>query len=101
MPQGSVLRPILFNVFLSGNISRFSISLIALILNDFDFAIYADDNTLSKECENVNAVTKTLRISSKKLFSWFKDNQIKGNTDRFHLILSAGDSNQIQVRNSS
>ena len=91
----------MFNVFLSGNISHFSVSLVALILNDFDFAIYADDNTLFKGCENVNAVTETLRISAKKLFRWFKDNQIKGNTDMFHLIISAGDSNQIQIRNSS
>ena len=39
-------------------------------------------------------------MSSEKLFKWFKDNQMKDNTVKFHLILSTGDSSQIQVGNS-
>ena len=41
-----------------------------------------------------------LRISAKKLFKCFKYNQIKDNTEKCHLMLSAGDSNQIQIGNS-
>ena len=62
-------------------------SLIVLILN-IDFTSYADDNTIYNACDNVDAVAKTLRMSAEKLFKWFKDNLLKFNTDRFHLILS-------------
>ena len=32
-------------------------------------------------------------MSAEKLYELFKDNQLKGNADRFHLILSTADSN--------
>ena len=90
VPQGSVLRRILVNIFLSD---------LLLIFNDY-FASYADDNTLYKTRENVDTVAEILRISAEKLFKWSKDNQMNSNTDRIHLRLSTGDSNQIQIRNS-
>ena len=37
---------------------------------------------------------------AKKLFRWFKDNQMKDNTGKYYLILSRGDSNQTQIRDS-
>ena len=57
--------------------SYFSASLIFLRLNDIDFASYTDDNTLYKACDKVNAVAKTLKMSAKKLFNWFKGYQIR------------------------
>ena len=42
-------------------------------------------------------------MSAEMLFKWFKYNQMKGNTYKFHLILlilGTGDSNQIQIENS-
>ena len=32
-------------------------------------------------------------MSAEKLFKRFKDNQMKGNTDKCHLILGTGDPN--------
>ena len=55
------------------NSSHFTISLIFLILNNIDFASYADDNTLYNAYDNVDAVAETLRMSAEKLFKWFKD----------------------------
>ena len=40
-----------------------------------------------------------LRISAEKLFKWFKHNKMKSNTEKCHLMLSTGDSNQIQIEN--
>ena len=48
---------------------------------------------MTTPCDNVDAVEETLKMSAEK------DNQMKNNTDRFHLILNAGDSNQIQIEN--
>ena len=56
------------------NFSLFSVYLFFVILNDNDFASYADDNTLWNACDNVDAVVETLRMSAEKLFRWFKDN---------------------------
>ena len=65
-----------------------------------DFASYAEENILYNACENVDAVVQSFRMLAVKLFKWFKDNQMKGNTDRFHLRLRRGDSNQIQIGDS-
>ena len=39
-----------------------------------DLTSYADDSALFKACENVDALTETLKMSAEKLFNWFKDN---------------------------
>ena len=70
-------------------------------MNDLAIACYAGDNTLYKAFGNFVVVAENLRMSAAGLFEWFKDNQIKDNKDRFHLILIIGGSNQIQIGNSS
>ena len=64
-------------------------------MNDIYFASYADDSTLYKACDNVDVVSEILRMSAEKQFKWFKDNQMKHNAYRFHLILSTGDLNSL------
>ena len=51
--------------------------------------------TIYDTCDRVDDLAENLRISGKKLFKWLKGNRMNDNTDRFHLILSRGDSNQI------
>ena len=41
-----------------------------------------------------------MQDSSEKLFQWFSDNQLKGNTGKCHLIVSSDDSTEIQVGES-
>ena len=77
--QGLLLGPILFNIILSD---------LFFILNDIDIACYVDDNTLYKTHGNVDAVSKTLRMSAEKLFKWLRDNELKRNRDKCHLILT-------------
>ena len=55
LPQGLVLRPVSFKIFLSNQFFSF-----------LNFSINA--------CENVDAVAETLRVSAEKLFKWLKDN---------------------------
>ena len=64
------------------------------------FVNNGDANIFYKTCENIDTVPKTLRMSAEKLFEWFDDNQMKDNTNKFHLIVSTGNSSQIQIGKS-
>ena len=64
------------------------------------FVNNGDANIFYKTCENIDTVPKTLRMSAEKLFEWFDDNQMKDNTNKFHLIASTGNSSQIQIGKS-
>ena len=91
VPQGSILGPILFNIFISD---------LFLVIKDVDFASYADDNTIYQSGRTADDVINGLQISAEKLFQWFSDNQMKGNTDKCHLIMSTNNAPKIQVGDS-
>ena len=88
VPQSSILGPILFNIFLSD---------LFLAVQNVDFASYADDNTIYNSSENINDVILSLQESSKQLFKWFSDNQMKSNSDKCHLIVGTNDTTEIQI----
>ena len=88
VPQGSILGPILFNIFLSD---------LFLIVQNTDFASYADDNTIYNAGGNIEEVILSLQESSKKLFKWFSDNQMKSNGDKCNLLVSTNDTAEIQI----
>ena len=66
------------------------------MLKDTDFASYADNDTIYNIGDSINDVTAALQDSSEKLFQWFYDNQLKGNTDKCHLIVSSDDPSEIR-----
>ena len=65
-----------------------------------DFASYADDNTIYYAGDNIDDVTLSLKESSTKLFKWFTANQMKCNTDKCYLIVTTGDTTEMQVWDS-
>ena len=70
------MGPLLFNIVLSD---------LFLIVKDVN--IYADDNILYDSCDTIEKVILSLQSSSEKNFN-VSDNQIKGNTEKCHLIMS-------------
>ena len=63
------------------------------------FASYADDNTLYTVNENAIEVIRTLEQICKPLLKWFKDNKMKLNPHKCHLILSGKENVGINVGN--
>ena len=91
VPQGSILGPLLFDKFLSN---------LFLIVKDVNIASYADDNTLYDSRNTIEEVILSLQISSKKLSQWLSDNQMKGNTEKCHLIMSTNEPVDFQLGSS-
>ena len=72
VPQGSILGPLLFNIFLCD---------LFLIMENIDIASYADDNTPYTTGNSIEEVIQKLENAAKTLFHWFNDNQMKTNPD--------------------
>ena len=79
VPQGSILGPLLFKIFL---IYWF------YIIEDFYIASYADDNTPYVCKNNIDGVVKFLEEASTKLFKWFSHYLMKSNADKCDLLVS-------------
>ena len=76
VPQGPILGPLLFNIFLADSF---------LVLKDVGIANFADDNTPFTSANNTDDLIDSIKASS-SLFKWFKDNSFKGNPDKCHFF---------------
>ena len=90
MPQGSILGPLLFNIYIC-DLFLFTEDI------DIDIANYADDNTPYHCSENTASVIERLEIAAITLFDWFKDNYLKANAEKCHLLLSTNETQQMQI----
>ena len=90
VPQGSILGPLLFNIFLCD---------LFFIMNDVEFASYADDNTPFFVGDDLNDVILKLQNASKTLFKWFNDNQMKANPDKCHFFRTSSVKTSIMIEN--
>ena len=92
VPQGSILGPLLFNIFICD---------LFLFFPDINIVGYADDNTPYSLGQKEDEVLNEIKSASEKLFSWFKANYMKVNPDKFHLLLSNTKELKINICNES
>ena len=80
VPQGSVLGPLLFNI-----------DLIDLFLEceDGNITSYADETTRYSCAQDISSVISELQRIAKNIFDWCRNNHMKTNPEKCHVILSA------------
>jgi hypothetical protein len=78
VPQGSILGPLVFNVFIN---DIFNFITKAQVYN------YADDTTIMYANKNLSEVKAVLKRDADKLVEWFSVNGMKANPDKFQAIL--------------
>ena len=78
-PQGSVLGPLLFNIYLND---------LFYLTESTEVCNFADDTTFFASDENLNSLIKRLKHDSLLAIEWFQNNNMKLNQDKCHLLVS-------------
>ena len=81
--QGSILRPLLFSIFLND---------ISCFINNGNLCNYADDNTLYSIEKSLNMVKENLKINFFFIQKWFYEN---------HMVLNPGECYYLVLGNRS
>ena len=79
VPRGSILGPLRFNIFLAD---------LFLVVKNIDIANYTDNSTPFIVKNNIDNVIASLEQGSNTLFNWFKNNCLKINIDKCHVLVS-------------
>ena len=67
------------------------------MVKDIDIASYADDSTPFIVENNIDNVIASLEQVSDALFNWFKNNRLKNNVDKCHVLVSTNKPVGIKV----
>ena len=89
VPQGSILGPLLFNIFLND---------IFLFTENIKITNYADDNTPYAFESDIDTLIETLEHDTNILLTWFEQNEMKSNNDKCHLIIINDIDNIIKLK---
>ena len=92
MPQGSILGPLLFNIFLND---------IFYFITNISIANYADDNTPYATDKNITSLLETLEIETNVLLDWFRVNEMKPNEDKCHLLVINHENTSVNLGNQN
>ena len=92
VPQGYILGPLLFNIF---------INYIFYFTKDANMANYADDSTIYAVEGNIDNLLKTLEKETAVILNWFKINEMKLNDDKCYLIVCNEENVSVTLGNET
>ena len=78
VPQGSILGPLLFNIFIND---------LLFFVELTDICNFADDNTIYSCDKNIEDVLSHLEHDLSIILSWFSDNNLSANPNKFQMML--------------
>ena len=77
IPQGSLLGPLLFNIFIND---------IFMIIEQSDICNFADDNILYSCGERLTEIKENLVSDTKRILNWFRLKSLKANPGKFQFM---------------
>ena len=77
IPQGSILGPLLFNIFLND---------LFWFIEKANICNFADDNTIFVSAIKLEEVTSILQVEVKNVLNWFKMNSLAANPTKFQIM---------------
>ena len=92
VPQGFILGPILFILFLSD---------LFYINSDLDYASYADDTTPYVCRQNYAEAIEFLEPTINNIFLWFKNNGLVANSGKSHFLVSPYEKISLKIPGSN
>ena len=92
VPQGSILGPLILNIFFNYFIFVF------IFVKQGSMNNYADDNSVSVSHRELNSFTRQLQTEAEVTIQWFSDNTMEANPAKFQGLLLIGNKQPSDFR---